>query len=213
MDMSVSSVYVTPSVFAQLLAIFCVLWPLMAWSLIPHRGRSSAPLAAMLVPMALSVGVMCVGFARVLEGMARYGSGSGAAEAAGIAEALFTLLLGAYSAGGVAVVALIRRHRPTADTPIVMLYALTIAEVASALWFRPRVAVIESQLIFCNAAAIMAGVIAIAAFVRAWLTARGRSLAPTRRYGVALVLVATVATGFAVWQQAERFMSMAIHGH
>jgi hypothetical protein len=211
MDMTLSSTTASPSLAQIWLILFCVIWPFAAWPLMPSRGRSSAPLAAMLVPMALSVGVMWLGLARCLYGMAVSGGGV-ASIAAGIAESLGVLSVGAISAGAVAVLALIRRHRPTADTPIVMLYALTMAEVASALWFRPRAAVIESQHIFCYAAAILAGMIAVAAFVRAWLTARGRSLAPTRRYGLALVLVATVATGFAVWHQAARFTSIAIHG-
>jgi hypothetical protein len=205
MDMSVGTVYVTPSIYAKLLVVFCVLWPFMAWSLIRHRGRSSAPLAAMLVPLALSVGVMWLGFERVLIGMAYSGRGIAAASA-GLAEALSVLFAGALSAGLVAVLALIRRHRPLVDTPIAMLYTLSIAEVATALLLAPRIAVVQWQLYFIYSAAILAALIAIAAFLRAWLAARNRTTAPAHRYGLALLLLASLTTAFAVWQQAEQLV-------
>lgn len=211
MDMSLTMVYVDPWWPQKWLVLFCLLWPLMAWSLVPRRGRSSAPLAAMLVPLALSVGLMWLSLSRCLYGMVVSGGGIESVSA-GIAEALFVPFVGAFAAGGVAIITLIRRHRPTADTPIVMLYTLTIAEVASALLFRPRMAAVDVQLTFCYGAAILAGLVAFAAFVRAWLAARGRTSAPARRYGVAFLSIATVVTGFAISQQIDRWTFIAFQG-
>src|SRR5688572_30033126 len=96
--MDISSVHGHPSVAAQMIVLFCVLWPFATLGLLRRRQTSTAPVLAILLPTAAAVCGVWIGLANCMKGMARSGSGGLAAVSAGIAEALALLGLALLSA-------------------------------------------------------------------------------------------------------------------
>src|SRR6185436_20139001 len=108
--MDLSHMWVCPPLSYYVLRLFCFFWPLVSIAFITRRGRSSAPVTAMLLPLSVALCGTWLGFFHCLEGMAMTGSGGRAALVAGFAEALTVLFMGLFSALAVGIVALIKRH-------------------------------------------------------------------------------------------------------
>jgi hypothetical protein len=123
--------------------------------------------------------------------------------AAGAAEALNMLNLGTASAAGVALAALIRRHRPVADRGVLILALLTIGNAVATVLFQPAFPGL-------TIGAVSASVLTIALAV--WLFVVAREIVaprPLSRY--AFVIFASIAiVGIITWQRVEALMRIAM---
>lgn len=213
MEMTLVTNCSSPSLITKLIVLCCLFWPIAAASFLSPRSKSAGPIAAALVPLALSVGGMLIGLLRTLEGMAISGSGrGGAAAAAGIAEALAFLMTGACFAVIVIVVAAIRRHRPFVDRLTAVLFALLFAEVAGALFISATIASGMWQFYATLTGAGVAGVVALIAAVWTFLTGRGRVSSRPLPFGVWAIAVLCVVTGVIVWRWVLHYMAIARFG-
>src|SRR5687767_4063869 len=113
--MDISSLHVHHSSTTYLITFFCVLWPFATLTFLPRRQTSTAPVLAMLLPVAAAVCGVWIGLANGMLGMALSGRGGVMAVSAGIAEAFAGLGFALFSAILIAVLALIRRPRPVMD--------------------------------------------------------------------------------------------------
>lgn len=156
----------------------------------------------MLIPLAIALAETWLGIVRVHMGMP-IGSGLTSAMAAGIAEALRMMIFGAISATFVAMVALLRRHRPLLDPPSAILVALWIAVANAALFGK-----YASVLPFVGASA--AFVIAIAAFVWLFLVSRRRMTARPVPFGAPVAAASVILMLFLVWQRASFYIAKAM---
>ena len=210
MDMSWSYGNVHHSPLYNWTLLFCVFWPFASFSFLSRRSATPAPIAAVLLTVALPTGLMWVGFINVVRGMAITGAGRGAAAAAGFAEALFAPLFSAFSIVVIAVSALIRRHRPVVDRVCAALAAGVIAELAGALLF-PRYFSLSMAWI-AIAGAITSLLIAILAAVWLVLLTRGRVQPRAIPFGVSVVAASFAIMAVIVYQHARHYMFIAMHG-
>jgi hypothetical protein len=206
MDMDPSGMWVTPQPFAVAVRMFGLVWPFVVLGFLRSRGRSSVPLAAMIVPFAMATCGTWVGLINVLRGASISGGGR-ASMAAGIAEALTMLIFGAFSASAVALVALIRRHRPVADRGVLILTVLIVANAVAAIVMTPA-----WPQVWIGAWTALG--IAVAAFV--WLFAVACTIVaphphPLPRYAVA-VFASIAGVAILAWRHAEAFMHIARYG-
>lgn len=202
--MDITSLHIHRALTTQLVMLFCLAWPFLAFALIRRSERSSAPVTAMLIPLAIALAETWLAIVRVLTGMALSGGGTSWI-AAGIAEALRTMVFGAISATFVALVALLRRHRPLLDPPSAILVALWIAVANAALFGK-----YASVLPFVGASA--AFVIAIAAFAWLFLVSRRRMTSRPVPFGVPVAAATVILLLFLVWQRATFYIAMAMAG-
>ncbi|HUR80359.1 MAG TPA: hypothetical protein VM733_06315, partial [Thermoanaerobaculia bacterium] len=117
---------------SQLLIVWIVslLWSLGAAVFIRRNAASPAPMLAMFVPLAFSAGAMWLAVLQLVR--------SGAiADRLGRADSMLMLIAGAVSALIIGAIAVIRRHRPTADAPTIVLAAMVLATVIIALSYAP----------------------------------------------------------------------------
>lgn len=203
--MSQGMIWMHPMPFATAILALCLLWPLFVLGFLRTKTRSSAPLAAMILPFALAACGTWVGLINVVRGAEMVGSYTGAAMAAGVAEALMMLVFGAFAASAVALVALIRRHRPVADRGVLVLTALVVTNAVAAIVFAPAMPI-------AIVGAITALAIAVAAVV--WLFAVARTIVtphPLPRSAV-VVFVSIVLVAIVAWQRVEAFVHIAQYG-
>lgn len=210
MEMEFTYVCVLRPVWWRLAVMLCVFWPFIAISFLSRRGRSSAPLTAMLLPLTVALCGTWIGIASVLRGMAVSGSGRGAAFAAGLAESIGTLSIGAFSAVAVALAALIKRHRPVADRFTTVLALFFVADTIAALLFA-RFATFEiASLVFVGMG--VAAAIAVATAVWLFLVARNRVAPSPLPFAVPAMAIVVLALGFVVWYHVQRYQDIAKHG-
>lgn len=209
---SISSVDHHIATSTWLAILFCLFWPFVTAALMPKRGRSQAPLAAMAAPLAVSMIAMWLGLFHTLQGLAISGAWPRAAAAAGVAEALSCMAIGGASAVFIALIALLRRHRAFAGRGVVMLYASLLVELTGALLLGASIGTSWSQVTVCIVGAIVAGIVAIVAVAYTWLAARGRISAAPLRFAVPLLAAVCGIAGIVVWQQVERYAAIASGG-
>lgn len=207
--MDLTLVTACPSPAGRLIALFCFFWPFVSIAVIRKRGHSSAPVAAMLLPLAVALLGTWIGIMETLRGMALSGSGI-AASAAGFAEALHALFTGACSAAGVAVVALIKRHRPVVDWPTALIASLFAAGTIGALLFLRFFSFEIAALVFVGIG--IAAAIALAAAVWLALVAanwRRPSSLPAAGPAIAVCMVLLAVL---VWYDLRRYTEIAMYG-
>ena len=208
MDMSLTGIHSSPSAIVQLLVFFCLLWPFVTPGLF-HRGEhSSAPVLAMLLPLTLAMGLMWVGLANVIRVMAI--SGSDAATAAGIAEALVTPTAALFPIVLIAIFALMRRHRAALDHFSAAIAAGLLVELVAALLFSARIAPTQRNATLALVWAGSALVLAVLTTVRLVLVVRGRVALAPLRFGVTIATLSFAAAGVVLYQQVHRYMAIAI---
>lgn len=205
--MELSSVHVHRSPIDQAVILFCFVWPFIALALMRSRVRSPSPVAAMLAPLALSTTMIWFGLVNSKMGM-DVSASRGAALAAGIAEALSSLYFGGWSAVFVAVIALVRRHRPVVDRVTAAIACAVIANIAAAIIGGQRIISLSFGVAVSGAAT---GVIAASVAI-AWcvLHKRGDRATHVLRFGLPLFLALAVVTGAVVWQQVQHYIAIAI---
>ncbi|HEX6101158.1 MAG TPA: hypothetical protein VF432_32885 [Thermoanaerobaculia bacterium] len=204
MDVNSASFHFATTPTGKVVVLFCMAWPFLALAFIRRGERSSAPLVAMLIPIAVGLSGAWLSLVDVLGALPVTGGGR-AARAAGVAEALLLILIGAGCAGCVGVVALMRRHRPVLDRGAALLAALLVAGIGTALAVRPTIPL----SLACAAAT---GVLAIAMFVWLFLVMRKRVAPRAVPLGTAGLAVAMAATIAATWQQMQAHIRIAIGG-
>jgi hypothetical protein len=198
-----------PSTPAKLAFLACLLWPWIALALLPSRGRSSAPIAAMLVPLAISTVAMWVGLLHAMQGLALSGSSPRAASA-GIAEALGGVGVGAGSAAFVALFALMRRHRAIVDRGAVTMTLFLLVQLCGAIVLGATFGMARWQFAIPYTGAIVSATAVVAAAVRTWLAGRGRLEPRPIRYGLPLVAGGWALGALALWQQVGHYTAIAL---
>lgn len=173
--MEMTFVSVHPPLYESLIALFSFVWPFVALRYVRSRGRSPAPVLAMLVPVLVASCGTWLGLHGILYGMTVLSTGRDPWVIAGIADAFAVLRFGAYSACGVALVALIRRHRPALDRATVSIAVLLAAEVIAAAAVAAHLDPLPRNVYLVRAGAIVAGVVAAAAAVSMFLLSRKRT--------------------------------------
>ncbi|HEX2060466.1 MAG TPA: YIP1 family protein [Thermoanaerobaculia bacterium] len=165
------------------LALVLLVWPLVAAAWMRKRGRSPAPFAAMLVPLAAGVAGSWLALYATLRGLAISGAAPHAA-AAGIRDALLCIPVGGAFALASGVAALIRRHRAFVDGVVLFLLGVLVIEIACLLFVCATIASGRWQFSAVAAGGVTA---AIAAAMAAWwtfVTGRGRVTARIVRFGI-----------------------------
>lgn len=170
--MDLRGAYVCHSDEWNLAVVLCFFWPIIAAGLLRSRQTSTAPIAAIVAPFAVSVALMWHGLYNVLLGMARSGAWRPAAMF-GVSDALSAIKIGAASALAVAIIAALRRHRPVLDRTTASLVALTLLSVFAVLAYSRWLALGGVPQIahgyFFVAGAIASVIVAAAAVVWAFL--------------------------------------------
>lgn len=154
-----------------LVVLFCLFWPFLAMSSVPRRGRSSAPIAAALVALAVISCGLWINLAMIVD------SELGRPTARLVARnALEMGWIAVWPVVWIAILSLILRHRPIPDSFVVILAALlgvvAIAALNFAAFLAPRIA----YLVFARVAAAFALAIALAAAVWLFLMTRRPAL-------------------------------------
>lgn len=147
----------------ELTMLFCVLWPFVARRFFFPRSSSSAPISAMVLPIALVEAAIWWTIANFL-GYMPLTTKVIPWDLPALTESAWVLL---WTAFWIAVMALIRKHRPVPDAGAIALSALVLA---GAISIRVYVAVAEltRAFVYGAVAAALASVgIALAALV--WL--------------------------------------------
>lgn len=205
MDIGLTSVH--PSTSAQFFILFIAGYGI--WALITiARRRSSMPGLVAVVPLLVAVPVVWLGYYDSIAGLPLGGGARGAA-AAGLAETLFTLLLGAVVSTMLALLAAWRGPR-TARPLGSLLAVLVVASLSlTAIGFAARIhhaaAFGAERLAHPYAGATVSAIIAIAFLgLTAW-----RRLAPSP----IVIAVASTAVAIAAWQQGSFYLRIAMHGY
>lgn len=175
--MEMTHVELTPAM--KLVLWFCLFWPFLAMSSIPRRGRSSAPIAAALVALAVIACLVWIELAGIVEG-ARL-AGLNRETSIAIARQTFSVAwLAVWPIGWIAVLSLIRRHWPIPDGFVVALTALLCVAAIAALNFVAFLSPRMMYMIFARAAAAFALAIALAAAVWLFVVTRRPTLDSTQ---------------------------------
>jgi hypothetical protein len=209
MEMTLATNCSSPGLLAKLLILACLFWPFIAASFLSRRSTSAGPMAAVLVPLALSVSGMLMGLYRALEGMSISGGGR-AAVSAGIAEALMFLRIGAFFAVIVLIVAAIRRHRPFVDRLTAALFALLVAETIGALFLAANIGKEPWQLHACLIGASIAALTAVVAAVWTFRTGRGRATSQPIPYAVIAFVATSILLGVFIREATVHYMMIAM---
>lgn len=163
MSMDIRSLH--PPLPVELLVWFLLTWPFVAGALLRYRARSSAPLLAMLVPVAAGTASAYAILRLTLEGLARSGAGVSSASW-GVSLAMGAIRGGAWFAIPVAIVALIRRHRLAIDRMLVLVAAMLTIEIAVAIGIGANIATGHWQFYACITGTAVSLLTAGAAIVR-----------------------------------------------
>lgn len=216
MEMTFTHVTVYYALSTKLIVLFDLLWPFIVAAWLPKRGKSAAPIAAALVPLALGAMDAWLGIQRSMWGMSVTGDGSHAV-AAGLAEALFFVVSGACFAMAVLLFAAIRRHRPFVDRMTATLFAIVFASVVGAHYVAmqlsqraPARPLLDAIYRSCVPAAIVAGIVAFLAILWTFLTGRGRRSSAPIPYGLPISAAAFVALVAITWTIVDSYREFAM---
>lgn len=200
--MDLSHMWINELLAPKVTRIFCLLWPFVSIAFLRDRGRSFAPLTAMLVPLTVSACGMWLFLIEVMRGMAL--SGAERAFAAGFADAYELLFWGGFSALAVSAFALKKKHVPSADFGATAIAALLMINVVLALMVTP------TRLVLLGAA--FAIVLALGAFAWLWVVHRERVQLRAIPYGVTILVIAAVILGFVVQSRIDALRRVAMGG-
>lgn len=206
MEMTWSSGSIHPALSTKLIVLFSLVWPFIVAAWLAKRGKSAAPVAAALVPIALGVADTWLHLANVT---AIDGSGPLVhAIAAGTAEALLTIFTGCCFALGVLLFAAIRRHRAFLDRTTAVLIAIVLLDVVGAF-----VMATDLRSLYASAAiaaAAVAGIVAFLAILWTVLTGRGRRSSAPIPYGLPISAAAFVALVAITWTIVDSYREFAM---
>lgn len=169
--MDLKNLHVGPSTAAMVAMLFCFLWPFLTMASVAKRTRSSAPLHAALVALAVIVCAIWVELSNLVVGMAK--SGGNRESLIFWAREVFDIApLALWPLGWIAILSLLRRHRPAIDRTLIALAGLLCAIVIAALNFTTLVAPGVAFFVLARTGAAIALVIALAATARFFLLTR-----------------------------------------
>lgn len=209
--MELSFVCIHHGAAVQAVTLFCILWPFATLAFLRSRQTSTAPVLAVLLPIAVAECGSWIVLADVVGAMA-LARRSPMATAAGSAEALCILSVAAFSAALIAVFALVRRHRPVMDRFSAVLAAVLLIEIVAAMIFAARLAPSKSLILFALVSAGAVFLIALAIAVRIIAVLRGRIRSRAIPYAVAVAVVLYIVTAVVVYREIERYVDIAQHG-
>jgi hypothetical protein len=182
-----------------IISIVSVLWSLGAAFFLRRDTASPAPILAMFVPLALSAASMWFAVLQLVR--------SGAlTDRAGRADSMLALIAGAASALTIGVIALIRRHRPVADAPTLILAAMVLATVIIALTYAPAFEIAAAGLVLSIAAAV-------AALVWLFFVARGVIAGPRIPYAAIAIFAAMLLIGSVTVHCYFELTGVITHAH
>jgi len=147
----------------------------------------------------------------VLQAMSISGGGRASASA-GIAEALITPYAAAFSVALIALVALIRRHRPFLDRMTAVLAVACLVELLAAVLFSARIAPVMRHLTLAFVWAGIALNVAVITALRLFFVVRRLVLVRAIPFGVAVTALAFASAALLVYNEVHRYMYIAIHG-
>jgi len=195
----------------------CLLWPLLAARLLRRGETSAAPLAAIAVPLAITVGLVWHGLSTTARGLMIAGTARPAAVGAALAEAMWCLPVGVFFGIVVAVAVAIRRHRPMLDRMTAAMFAVLFVNIAGALLMARSLnhdsPVMDARIVASILVAGMIGSALVVLTAVAWtfLCGSGRVISRRIPHGVtmalALLLVVEGAGFLAMQQYREQAMS------
>ena len=197
--MDVSSIHIYPPHFGAI-AIFCLVWPVVAFFLLRRNTASPAPWMAMFVPL----GVSAIGMWLALRSLAAIGSPSRVVLAAGRADAMVILAIGPVSAILVGVAAWIRRHRPTAGIGTIALAAVLLLTFFGATVGDP-LTIVQGSLILAHA-------VVFAALALLVLNFRGRATGKPLPFASIVIAAALLLTAAGMYHCFHVLRGIAMHG-
>lgn len=212
-EFNISTVYVQYGLVHYLVLIALLVWLLFAALFLRSRTRSAAPVAAMLVPFAVSLAGVWDGLSGTVRGMVVSGAGNASASA-GFAEALTSLRSSVVVAFVIAAVAAFRRYRPIFDRVTAVLFAVIALGVVAALLFARSIqdppAIGRAHEVTLVIGKIVSTLVALIAAVWTFLTGRSRiTTRPLpRAFTIAALLVIT-ALGVAVHRAVQHYRDVA----
>lgn len=170
--MDISSVTPCPSPALLLVTLFCFVWPFLAMAAVSRRGRSSAPIAAALVALAVILCGLWLELSSLVGAMPITGVGRETMTMAARDTFETGAGLAIWPIGWIVILSLVLRHRPIVDRVVIVLAILLCASVVTA-W--SCVAFLEPSVgyvLFARGAAAVTLVIAIASAVRLFVVTR-----------------------------------------
>lgn len=207
--MDLRGAFICPSPEDILVSLFCFAWPFVTIAFIRKGGHSSVPVSAMLLVLGVALLGTWLGIMNALRGMALSGGGW-ASSAAGFAGSLRGLSVGAVAVIGVAIVMLLKRHRPVVDRVTVLIALAFIADTIGALLFLRFFSFPIAGLVFVGigiaAAIAIASAVWLIAVVRGWTQS-----APVPAAAPAIAVCIILLAGLVLYD-SERYMQIAEHG-
>jgi hypothetical protein len=162
MEMSIPT---APPLATTIAVLFMMVWPFVAAVLLRSRRRSSAPLLAMLVPIAVGTACAYAILLLVLQHLSISGA-KPSAEAVAVRHSVNLIRLGVLCAVVVAIAAMIRHHAPAIDRALVLLASMLAIEITGAVGLGADIASGLWQFPACYAGIIVTSLTAAAAIVR-----------------------------------------------
>lgn len=204
MDMTL--VTSSPSPADTMVAVFAIVWPFLVLGMLRSRVRSSAPVAAMLAPLALATSAVWSNLISVGMGMSMAGP-MPRAESAGIADALSSMVYGAFGAALIAVFTLLRKHVPAVDRVSAAILGVTVLSVAGAVVAGENLRRLALGL--CRTGVVV-GIVAGAAAI-GWSVWQARGERPLRpiAYGIAGAAITVAIVAAVVWERVQHHFDFA----
>jgi len=152
-----------------------------------------------------------IGLVNVVQAMSISGGGRGATSA-GLAEALATSYAAAFSIVLIALVALIRSHRPFLDRITAVLAIACLVVLLAAVLFSARIAPVMRHLTLAFVWAGIALNVAVITALRLFFVVRRHVLVRAIPFGVAITALAFASAAVLVYSEVHRYVYIAIHG-
>jgi hypothetical protein len=226
MEMNFTIVCTTPSFITKAVTFFLLFYPLVLWGLSESRRNGAGPMAASVVPAALTplfvaIGAASVGYASLLRGLVITHNGR-AVRAAAVAETLTMIAFGCVVSAVVCAISWLRdqfrSNARTESTPpttrsvrmmslvlVTLVVALLVAHFVATSRVVETVTTPESESAAPLIFAAIAGVGGAFSFIWLVLSRRNPALQVHRNRRIIAAMAAVVALGIAYWswQRAE----------
>jgi hypothetical protein len=163
--MNMMPIPVAPPVATTIAVLFFMAWPFLAAMLLRSRRRSSAPLLAMLVPIAVGTACAYAILLLTLQHLAITGA-KPIVEAALVRHSGNLIRLGVLDAVVVAIAMMMRHHAPAIDRVLVLLASMVVVEIAGARGIAAMIASGQWQFPACYAGIAISSLTAAAAMLR-----------------------------------------------
>jgi hypothetical protein len=170
--MDISSVTPCPSPVLLLVTLFCFVWPFLAMAAVSRRGRSSAPIAAALVALAVILCGIWLDLSNLVGAMAITGVGRETMVTAARDTFETGAALAMWPIGWILILSLVLRHRPIVDRVVIALSVLLCASAVTAWSFVTFLEPSAGYVLFARVAAAATLAIAIWAAVRLFVVTR-----------------------------------------